>query len=259
MEKKIKNVIKEIVRNEAVSTDKLQRLAKEHKLNQKRITYIMRQAGVLEIMGQGVYKVLIRDKDMAEYIVKATEVMEADIGKRRKKKPTVDKPKADKPYDIFADALKDNPDGHVLMPGDGARSVPPAEIHYSYKDDLKEVKDMIEQHAEIIIGMQGDVDELTRRLDESVDKELNDINEQIVHHSDQLGDLDMDVAAMRNQLKELALQVNKLAAFQKDYGNVTQEHESKIAITQLKVDGIARQIDEVVQSDGKCITININR
>ena len=93
MKAKIEKIIKEIIRNEAISTDKLKMLAKKEGLNQKRITYVMRQAGVLKIMGQGVYQVLIHDKNTDGYIMRATEVMEADIQKRsrgKKKKEKLD-------------------------------------------------------------------------------------------------------------------------------------------------------------------------
>lgn len=105
MKQKMEKIIREIVRNEAISTDKLKKLAVNEGLNKNRITYVMRQAGIIKIMGQGVYQVLRNEKGIEDFITCATEIMEQDIAKRSQKKQGDNAVKAEADIDIHAKLL----------------------------------------------------------------------------------------------------------------------------------------------------------
>ena len=82
---KYTEIIKEVVRNEAVSKDKLVALAKKYKANKLKIQFYLRKAGVIEGLGDGVNRVLIRNKEIAPYVDKVLELTKGGYKKKADK------------------------------------------------------------------------------------------------------------------------------------------------------------------------------
>ena len=64
---KYKALLSDVVANEAISKDKLKLLIKKHKTNKDKTILWLKKGGVLEDMGQDVYRVLVRGKDLEDY------------------------------------------------------------------------------------------------------------------------------------------------------------------------------------------------
>jgi len=82
---KYTEIIKEVVRNEAVSKDKLVALAKKYKANKLKIQFYLRKAGVIEGLGDGVNRVLIRDQEITPYVDKVLELTKGGYKKKTDK------------------------------------------------------------------------------------------------------------------------------------------------------------------------------
>ena len=64
---KYKALLSDVVANEAISKDKLKLLIKKHKTNKDKTVPWLKKGGVLEDMGQDVYPVLVRGKELEDY------------------------------------------------------------------------------------------------------------------------------------------------------------------------------------------------
>ena len=82
---KYTEIIKEVVRNEAVSKDKLVKLAEKYDANKLKIQFFLRKAGVIEGLGNGVNRVLVRDQEIAPYVDKVLELTKGGYKKKTDK------------------------------------------------------------------------------------------------------------------------------------------------------------------------------
>jgi hypothetical protein len=255
MKKKIENIIKEIVRNEAITSDELKMLAKKEGLNKNRITYVMRQAGIIKILGKGVYQVLRNGHAIDDFVTLATSIMERDIAKRSQKKdvdktyiPLLDDPntpaRAEAEIDLNARILemmnahmdkvqintnKQNEYMAVLamrLEKLEKRIQKLEQFDYSeqgmnavhdridvLENNVKALQDIYAGHkAEIKNNINdGVIEDLRKRVEFLELTELTDYSKEIVHHSDQIRGIYLELATLRSQLKE---QADKLAAMQ---------------------------------------------
>lgn len=101
-EKKYKEILQEVVRNEAVSTDKLKMLAEKHGANKLKIEGFLRKAGVIKNMGNGVNHVLIRGQNIDPFVAKILEFTKGGYKKVKKNTDTLAKIKA------FVAAVQEN-------------------------------------------------------------------------------------------------------------------------------------------------------
>jgi hypothetical protein len=104
---KYTEIIKEVMRNEAVSKDKLTALAEKHGANKLKIQGYLRKAGVIEGMGNGVNRVLIRGQEVEPYADKVLELTKGGYEKKKGKEGTWTK--------AFKDEMKnvDDPNTHA--------------------------------------------------------------------------------------------------------------------------------------------------
>jgi predicted RNase H-like nuclease (RuvC/YqgF family) len=100
-EKKYTEIINEVVRNEAVSHDKLKMLAKKNTADTRKIQWMLRKVGVIEGMGKGVNRVLIRGQEVGPYVEKVLEMTKKGYKKKGK-------PDADNKLKDFMDAVQKN-------------------------------------------------------------------------------------------------------------------------------------------------------
>ncbi len=92
-EKKYKEILAEVVRNEAVSTNKLKMLAEKQKANKLKIEGFLRKAGVIENMGKGVNRVLIRGQNIDPYVDKILKYTKGHYQKVKKNREPLHEPK----------------------------------------------------------------------------------------------------------------------------------------------------------------------
>ena len=220
MKAKIEKIIKEIIRNEAISTDKLKMLAKKEGLNQKRITYVMRQAGVLKIMGQGVYQVLIRDKNTDDYILKATELMEADIEKRNQNKQ---KKKKDEPLDMSLPGKWENtkeqpakePYHEILDMPDVEAAEKDIDIHAKVLDMVNSFMEQVQTNTnkqnEYISELAARIDEMQRKAPyQRIERFEKLFKEHVDRNSGFMSEHTCDIKELKKRIKELEEKLNNI-------------------------------------------------
>ena len=263
MKAKIEKIIKEIIRNEAISTDKLKMLAKKEGLNQKRITYVMRQAGVLKIMGQGVYQVLIRDKNTDDYILKATELMEADIEKRNQNKQ---KKKKDEPPDMSLPGKWENtkeqpakePYHEILDMPDVEAAEKDIDIHAKVLDMVNSFMEQVQTNTnkqnEYISELAARIDEMQRKAPHQRISELEKKGERheayIVKLSERIEEneqrvsyvykmLEQSISALENQITE---RVENTEIDQKNLRDDLLSHQNSLQALQMITKGHKTEI-----------------
>jgi uncharacterized coiled-coil protein SlyX len=234
MKKKQKytEILKEVVRNEAVSSDKLRALADKHGGNKGKIINIMTRAGVVEEMGRSVYRVMIRDKNIDEYVGKCLDVV-ASITQEKKDSKDVDStyiPLSDKPYEMFADALKDDPNTHAR-----------AEAEIDFNARLLEMMNAHMDKVQINTNKQNEyIATLEKRIEflEQYDysKEIDDINTKVADHGNWLSDHDTELATLRSQLREQTSKVSELDAVLVGQVEKVNHQADKLAAMQVRLD-----------------------
>ena len=195
---KYTEIIKEVVRNEAVSKDKLVALAKKYKANKLKIQFYLRKAGVIEGLGDGVNRVLIRYQEIAPYVDKVLELTKGGYQRRPLAGEKIDVVRYDPNIHARWEGVEDDD------PNTHARAGTTNLQHANYES--------IKRQEERITGIENRITELENRMNmcgEDIQGFDDKIDSQVELLEDKLEERIKKIEAGYTSIERLQLYLDK--------------------------------------------------
>ena len=195
---KYTEIIKEVVRNEAVSKDKLVALAKKHKANKLKIELFLRQAGVIENMGKGVNRVLIRGQEIDPYVDAVVE--KSNTSKKRPPKKKV---------------IKENEYMRPSHPNLQIIAEEGIDLYAKMLEDINTFMDKVQTNTnkqnEYISELAAKIDEMQREaLSQRIERFEKLFKEHVDRNSGFMSEHTCDIKELKKRIKELEEKLNNI-------------------------------------------------
>ena len=275
---KYTEIIKEIIRNEAVTDDKLNVLVKKFKTSKKNTAYYLRKSGVIEPLGDGVNRVLIRDKGIEPYVNKIvalatpyrqqkSEPLDMSLpGKWHDEDPNTRA--CTKPYfDDNGKIAYEEAEPYTEIPDDQLEQAGEAiDIHAKFLDMLNSLDTkIINQNAQIfavknqIKTFMGQVQTNTNKQNEYIGELAANIDEmQRKAPYQRIAELEEDVTGFRNEMPEIYNRLeNRIAKLESFVDDI--DHTELIEDPVITLKGKIEELENTIKEERNVLISNVRR
>lgn len=259
---KYTEILKEVVRNKAVSHDKLRQLAAKYGANKGKIQGYLRKTGVIEGMGNGVNRVLICDEEIEPHV---EEILVLTKG-RYKKKEKLGMSRIETDWHpnsaVHSEHIKEGRDEDLHT---HARSKEAAEndidMYSKIMEMIKAVKNEVRYYAnrtptrEAVDGLESQVDTFMERVKFNINKQ----NEYIAELEKKVESMEI---LLNNEIENTVEQIidveKRVTSIERDIGTVGEPGKTDI-YEQFSINSVLKSYNNQLESIEDILTIHDNR